>query len=488
MVVDRRASTGVPGLDEVLQGGLIEGRTYLISGPPGTGKTTLGWHVLTEGLRADESALYISFAEPEAELRANASLSGFDVERVHIVDLSPSPELFARAETYDIFSVSEVEREPTTARIVEAVERIKPRRVFVDSMTHLRFLASDGFQFRRQALSFLRYLADKGSVVVVTSEATPETPDDDLRFIADGVIELALEGRSRSLCVLKFRGSGFRAGKHALVLGENGATVYPRLIPAQHGAHYGPELLSSGLAGLDELLHGGIERGTITLISGPTGVGKTTLGIQFMVQAARGGVRSTVYTFDEPAETLLRRCQGVGMDVRGMIERRTLAVTDLEALRYGPDEFANLVRRDVEEHGTRIVMLDSVSGYRMSVPGGDLAERLHALGRYLQNVGVTVLLVDELKELMSFRATEVGISYLADNLLFLRYVERVVDGSAQLGKGIGILKKRMSDFEKTVRDFAITSGGVRIGEVLQLNTVFAHLPFGSVDEDGDPHS
>ncbi len=476
MVVDRRASTGVAGLDEVLRGGFIAGRTYLISGPPGTGKTTLGWHLLTDGLRAGESVLYISFAEPEAELRANAALSGFDVDGVHIVDLSPPPELFARAETYDIFSVGEVEREPTTARIVEAVESLRPRRVFVDSMTHLRFLASDGFHFRRQSLSFLRYLADKGAVVVVTSESTAETPDDDLRFIADGVIELDLDQRARTLCVLKFRGSGFQAGRHTLVLGESGATVYPRLIPAQHGVRYDPDPLASGLPRLDELLHGGIERGTITLISGPTGVGKTTLGIQFMVRAAQSGIRSTVYTFDEPGETVLRRCEGIGMDVRRMIAQGTLAMTDLEALRYGPDEFANLVRRDVEEHGTRIVMLDSVSGYRMSVPGGDLAERLHALGRYLQNVGVTVLLVDELRELTSFRATEVGISYLADNVVFLRYVERIVDGSAQLRKGIGILKKRMSDFEKTVRDFEITSTGIRIGEVLRLNSLFAHLP------------
>ncbi len=473
------------GLDEVLHGGWIEGRTYLISGPPGTGKTTLGWHLLTEGQRAGEQVLYISFAEPEAELRANAALSGFDADGVHIVDLSPPPDLFARAETYDIFSVSEVEREPTTARIVEAIERIRPSRVFVDSMTHLRFLASDGFHFRRQALSFLRYLGDKGAVVVVTSESTTETPDDDLRFIADGVIELDLEGRARSLCVLKFRGSGFRTGKHTLVLGEDGATVYPRLIPAQHGVRFSPEPLSSGLPKLDELLHGGIERGTITLISGPTGVGKTTLGVQFMVQAARSGLRSTVYTFDEPAETVLRRCESIGMGVRGMIERGTLAMTDLEALRYGPDEFANLVRRDVEEHGTRIVMIDSVSGYRMSVPGGDLAERLHALGRYLQNVGVTVLLVDELKELTSFRATEVGISYLADNVIFLRYIEREVDGAAQLRKGVGILKKRMSDFEKTVRDFTITRDGVQIGDVLRLNSVFAQLP--SAGMGGDRH-
>jgi len=478
MVIDerRRASTGIPGFNEVLDGGLIGGRTYLISGPPGSGKTTLGWHFLCEGLRAGETVLYISFAESEAELRANAALSGFNPEGVHVVDLSPSPELFARAETYDIFSVSEVEREPTTARIVEAVERLKPQRVFVDSMTHLRFLASDGFHFRRQALSFLRYLADRGAAVLVTSESTAETPDDDVRFIADGVIELDLDARGRTLCVTKFRGSGFRIGKHTLALGAGGATVFPRLVPAQHVRSFVAEKLSSGLPNLDALLHGGIERGSVSLISGPTGVGKTTLGVQFMKEAARAGLRSVIYTFDEPAETILLRCEAVGMGVRSMLREGMLEVVELEAMRYGPDEFANFVRRDVEENGTRIVMIDSVSGYRLSVTGGDLAERLHALGRYLQNVGVTLLLIDELRELTHFRATEVGISYLADNLIFLRYVERTIDRTSQLRKGIGVLKKRMSDFEKTVREFAITSDGVQIGSVLHLSSVFASLP------------
>ncbi len=470
-----RVSTGVDGLNEVLSGGLLGGRTYLLSGPPGSGKTTLGWHYLIAGIEAGEPVLYISFAEPEAELRANAARSGFDAEAVEMLDLSPAAELFAKSETYDIFSAREVETEPTTARIIETIQQVGPRRVFVDSMTHLRHLSTDAYQFRRQALSFLRFVSELGASVMATSESTPETPDDDLRFITDGVIEVGFGTRGRELSVSKFRGSDYRAGRHALTLSATGASVFPRLIPESHSRPFLAELLPSGLPLLDKLLHGGIERGTVTLISGPTGVGKTTLGVQFLVEAASRGERSVLYTFDERADTVIGRCHAVGIPVRRMIADESLSVVELEALRYGPDEFANIVRRDVEDRGTRIVMIDSVSGYRMSVSDG-LAERIHALGRYLQNIGVTLILVDELRGVTAFRVTEVGISYLADNVVFLRYLERVVDGTVELRKGIGVLKKRLSDFEKGVREFTITRDGVRIGEPLRLNSILAHLP------------
>jgi circadian clock protein KaiC len=474
-VTDQRLSTGVEGLDEVLSGGLVAGRTYLLSGPPGSGKTTLGWHFLVGGIAAGEPVLYISFAEPEAELRKNAERSSFDATAVEVLDLSPAAELFANSETYDIFSAREVEGEPTTARIIEATTRIKPRRVFVDSMTHLRHLATDAYQFRRQALSFLRFLAERGTTVMATSESTGETPDDDLRFITDGVIELGFGTRGRELSISKFRGSDYRSGRHALALGSTGAQVFPRLVPESPQRPFLAEPLPSGLPELDELLGGGIERGTVTLLSGPTGVGKTTLGMQFLSEAASRGERCTVYTFDERAETMLNRCQSIGIPVRRMMDRRTLSVVELEALKFGPDEFANIVRRDVEAHGTRVVMIDSISGYRMSV-SGDLAERLHALGRYLQNIGVTVILVDELRDIVAFRVTEVGISYLADNVIFLRYIEREVDGRIELHKGVGVLKKRLSDFQKTVRDFTITDRGIRIGEPLRLSSILNQLP------------
>ena len=242
--------------------------------------------------------------------------------------------------------------------------------------------------------------------------------------------------------------------------------VFPRLVPARYGEDFDATILSSGLQAFDDMLHGGIERGTVTLLTGPTGVGKTTLGMQFCNAAARSGHRSAVYTFDERAATLLRRCSSVNIPVHDMVEHGTLRVVELEALHFGPDEFASLVRRDIEEYGTRIVMIDSISGYRLTVGAENLAERLHALCRYLENVGVTVLLVNELQDVMSFRISETGISYLADNVIYLRYLERLVQGRSELIRGLGVLKKRLSGFENVARELVISPDGLHIGEPL----------------------
>jgi circadian clock protein KaiC len=360
-----------------------------------------------------------------------------------------------------------VERDPTTRQIIETVQEHSPQRVFVDAITTLRYLSPDGFQFRKQALSFLRFLVESGATVMMSSEATPAVPDDDLRFMSDGILELDVSTDHgtlrRTLSVTKMRGSDFEGGAHSVRLTERGMEVYPRLIPASHERDFVPEIIPSGLPELDEMLGGGIERGTITILSGPSGVGKTTLGMQFMKEAATRGERSVVYAFEEQRDTLLHRCTSVGIPVREMVQEGSLSVVQVEPLRFSPAEFALLVRREVEERGARVVMIDGISGYRLTLAGDDLVPQLHALGRYLKNMGVTALFINETEGITGdFRATEVGVSYLCDNLIFLRYLE--VEG--ELRKAIGVLKKRVGDFGKALREMSITSSGIAVGAPL----------------------
>lgn len=458
-----RITTGVPGLDTILNGGLIPCRAYLVRGGPGCGKTTLGLHFLAAGAAQGEKTLCITLTEPEPQIRQNAERRGIDLSGVHFLDLTPTPDFFVQVETYDIFSPAEVERAPITRQITEAVEAIRPSRVLVDSMTQFRYLATDPFQYRKQVLSFLRFLVESGATVLFTSESSPEAPDADLQFLADGVIELQREGDLRTLSVLKFRGSGFWPGTHSLRLDEKGMRVFPRLIPEAYRREFVPEPIPSGVPELDEMLHGGLERGTTTIISGPSGVGKTTLGLQFMKEAAGRGERSVVFLFEENVDTLIARCQSVNIPARTMIERGTLAIVHVEPLQYTPDEFAWLVQQEVEERNTRIVMIDSVAGYRLSIRGEDLTAHLHALCKYLTNMGVTVLLIVEVENIVGdFSATGLGLSYLADNIIFLRYLEI----SGQLRKAVGVLKKRLSDFEKTLREIEITRYGIKVGKPL----------------------
>ena len=459
----QRCSTGVTGLDAVMQGGFVPKRSYLVRGGPGAGKTTLGLHFLAAGAAAGERSLFITLEESEERIREYALLRDIDLTDVAVLDISPSSAFFVASQSYDIFSPAEVEREPITASIVERIEALAPERVFIDPMTQFRYLSDNAFQFRRQVVSFLRFMRERQATVLFTSERSASLADDDLQFMSDGVIDITNSAAGRTLAVTKFRGSDFQAGAHTLKLVAAGVEVYPRMQPLARLGDRAFETVSSGVAGIDAILNGGIERGTVTLITGPTGVGKTTLGMQFLQHAAGRGERSVAYTFDEDAAMVLHRCDGVGIAARAAVAAETLHIRKVEPLRYTADEFDALVRVDVERHGARMVMVDSVAGYTLALRGEDLRPRLHALAQYLQARDVALIIINEQEAIVGeLRSTDMGLSHLADTLIFLRFLEM----NGAMHKAIGVLKKRLSDYEKHLREFAITDRGILVGEPL----------------------
>jgi circadian clock protein KaiC len=210
-----RLTSGVPGLDQILQGGLLSGRVYLVHGEPGTGKTTLGLHFLS----TCEDGLFITFGQSAEHLRFDASSLGMDISAVTILDLTPTPEIFSAMQTYDIFSPLEVEREPISQQMAKAFEELNPQRIFVDGFGMFRNLASDAFQHSRLAQSFFRFATRQGGTLIVASE------DSECARFVDGVIELKFSREGRSVRVTKFRGSDFREGCHPMRLTSSGLQI-----------------------------------------------------------------------------------------------------------------------------------------------------------------------------------------------------------------------------------------------------------------------
>ncbi|WP_277554102.1 ATPase domain-containing protein [Halobaculum limi] len=461
-----RISSGIDGLDTLLNGGFVSNRTYMIRGRSGTGKTILGYHFLAEGVANGEHVLYISFEETAAELAENAATLGFDFSDIPVLDLSPTSGKFLDDEAYSVLAPSEVEGQSTTSAIAEAVTEHQPTRVVIDPLSQLRHLSPDEYQFNQTAASLMRYLKDTGATTLFTSQPDAQQADESLQYLCNGSITISRTDEGRFLKIEKLRGSDFQSGTHAFRIDEGrGIRIFPKIRPENHHDESAFETVSSNVESLDALLGGGLERGSITLVSGPSGVGKSTTATTLAQAFAARGERAALYLFEESEESFKHRSAAVGFSVSDYLESETMAVEAIEPLTLSADEFAHRVKTDVEEHDTKFVLIDGTAGYELSLhaEGSDLRKELHALARYLRNVGVTVVITDEIQDVTGgFRASDSHVSYLADNIFFLRYIE--VRGDIQ--KAAGVLKKRFGSFESTLRSFRIDTDGIHIGEPL----------------------
>jgi len=465
----KKASTGVEGLDDILSGGLQRGRLYLIEGSPGTGKTTIATQFLLAGAEAGERGLYITLSETEEELRESAASHGWKFEEPNaIFELVPPESLLDEDQQQSLLYSSDLELGETTKRIFEAIEEHNPTRVVIDSLSEIRLLAQSSLRYRRQVLSLKHYFSRTGATVVMLDDLTSDSHDKTVHSVAHGVLrldELAPDygAERRRLRVLKYRGQNFRGGYHDLIIKTGGVQVFPRLVSAEHRSKFKRETLKSNSTELNTLLGGGIERGSSTLILGPAGTGKSLLSLTFAVQAVERGEKAAVFIFDEEMGLLFQRAKGLGIDLEPLQKSGNLLVEQVDAAELAPGEFAHRVRVCVEQHQVRTVIIDSLNGYQAAMPEEkQLILHMHELLQFLNRQGATTFLTVAQHGLVGDMRSPVDVTYLADTVILLRYFEAV----GRVRRAISVIKKRTSAHEDTIREYRIGQKGIDLGEPL----------------------
>ncbi|UGV25138.1 circadian clock protein KaiC [Rhodopseudomonas boonkerdii] len=465
-----KAKTGIWGLDDVLSGGLSRGHIFLLEGAPGTGKTTVALQFLLEGARTGEKGLYITMSESEQELRDGALSHGWTIgDHIDVFELLPPESLLDDDQRQSLLYSSDLELGETTRRIFEAVERHKPTRLVLDSLSEIRLLAQSSLRYRRQILAIKHYFGRYAATVMMLDDLTADITDHTVHSIAHGVLrleELAPDygAERRRIRVTKYRGSQFRGGYHDASITTGGLNVFPRLVALEHRIGQDRAARSTGVAAFDALLGGGIESGSSTLILGPSGTGKSLIAIVNVLAAIRRGEKAAIFIFDEEVGLLLDRMKKIGIDLVALRDNEQLVIEQVDATELSPGEFAHRVRKHVDEQDIKTVVIDSLNGYQAAMPQENwLVLHMHELLQYLNRRGAATFLTVAQHGLVGDMKAPVDVTYLADTVILLRYFEAF----GAVHRAVSVVKKRTGMHETTIREYRIDERGLTVGDPLK---------------------
>ncbi|HEX8365950.1 MAG TPA: ATPase domain-containing protein [Allosphingosinicella sp.] len=464
-------SSGSAALDEILAGGYGSNRIHLIEGAPGAGKTTLGLQFLLDGVRRNDRCLYITMSESRAELLHVAGTHGWSLDGIDIFELVP-PELSLDPEReQSIVYASDLELGETVGMVMEQVERLSPARIVFDSLSEIRLLAQGSLRYRRQVLALKHFFAKRNCTVLFLDDLTDNGRGEDLSLhsLAHGVVRLehtALKygAERRRLRVHKMRGRAFRGGFHDFEIRTGGLVIFPRLIAADHPDGGGATRhAESGIPQLDALVGGGLDYGTTTLVIGPSGVGKSTVVLQYIHAALGRGEKALFVSFDETRRVFHRRAAGLGLDVEGFEQEGSFLFRQVDPAELSPGALSAIIREHVEEKGVCAVVIDSLSGYQHAMPQEQfMLLQMHEIVTYLNQQGVLTFLILAQAGMVGAMHSPVDITYLSDTVLLLRFFE----ARGEIRRALSVLKKRTGPHEATIREVRIASGGISVGPKL----------------------
>jgi circadian clock protein KaiC len=474
-------ATGIAALDMVLGGGFPVQSTTIVSGEPGTGKTILMLQILFHLARQGKKCLYFTtISEPSIKLIRHMQLFSFF-----------DPSLLDEKITLgDLGSVIRTEGfEAALAQIAERCEQAEAEVVVIDSFRAVHDSVGHSASSRQLVYDLAVQLASGGTTTFLVGEYKLADVTSLPEFaIADGIVFLRNEpaelARVREFEVLKLRGTAYVAGRHFFEISTRGVLFYPRVTIPTHAVEASPGhegRVSFGVAGLDEMLGGGLPRNSATVIEWGTGTGKTLLGLHFLAEGADRGEVGLCLTLEESPEQIRRVARNFGLPFAEYEERRLVHVRYASPLELSPDRFLHEARAQIEDVGARRVVLDSLTGLSLGIASDRRFKQLvYALSRHFRELGVTLVMTLEVPEVFGGgQLTGHGVSSIADNVILMRYLE--VQG--HLERAIFFLKARTIAHSTELRTFAIGDRGASVGGPLgQLRGVLTGLPVPAHDQ------
>lgn len=472
-----KVQTGIPELDLILRGGLPRGRIHLLEGAPGTGKTTIALQLLIQAREEGRKGLYITLSENVKELEAAALSHGWTLDGIAVFDIVPVEAQLGRQQS--VLYPSEVELGETVSLIIDRIEEENPELVVIDTVSELRLLTQDQLSYRRQILALKQFLQGRRCTTLILDDMTQQYSTTELHSLMHSVIVLEQIERSygaarRRLRIAKMRGAEYQSGWHDFAITRENVLVFPGLIAEEHRSDFDAATMESGLSALDQLMGGGLTHGTTTMLVGPSGVGKSSIALQYVTAAVKRGEYAAYFSFDETFKTLALRSIALGIDIAEAVDQKRVGWRRANPSRLSPGEFVWQVRREVEDRNARIVVIDSLNSYLSTMPEEQaLALQMHELLTYLNNKGVVTILILAQQGIIGDVQNPVDLSFMSDSVVLLRFFE----AEGEVRKAISVVKKRTGVHELSIREFRLFPDGMQVGpQLMDFRGVLTGVP------------